>query len=228
MAQHAGNTLENNRRERGEAHAGMGGGKRLVRRVLALLALAAVLLAMALPAGCGGNGGRADGGAVREEGEASPDEKMEAYIKKMIGTGMPDAVMTDLDGRETALSSFLGKPVVLEFAKTTCPYCQAVQPVVEEAAVRRPDAVFVQAFPSNTPEEIRAYLAENGSGAPAGIVLAGPADGVRELFGNYPYVPVFLFIDAGGTIADVQFGVLDLDTMEQSLDLAMASGVGRD
>ena len=44
MAQHAGNTLENNRRERGEAHAGMGGGKRLVRRVLALLALAAVLL----------------------------------------------------------------------------------------------------------------------------------------------------------------------------------------
>ena len=223
MDQSTENAPEKTRGEYGEVR----GGKRLFRSAMAVLALAAALLMLMKLAGCGAND-RPDGAAEREEGDTSPEVLMEAYIRKMTGTGMPDAVMTDLDGRETALSSFLGKPVVLEFAKTTCPYCKAVQPVVEEAAARRPDAVFVQAFPSNTPEEIRAYLAENGSGAPEGIVLAGPADGVRELFGNYPYVPVFLFIDAGGTIADVQFGVLDLKTLEQSLDLAMASGVGRD
>lgn len=191
---------------------------------LALLAFGIFFAA----AGCGNGNADTKAALPPIDDERFPDDAMKDYARKMLGSKVPDFTLADLAGSKVSLSSFKGQPVVLEFAKTTCPYCRAVQPVAEEAAGMRPDVAFVQAFLSNTREEVAAYLAETGTGSTVIVVLTGDAGDepgeIRERFGHFPYVPLFLFIDGDGTIVDMRFGSFDLATMEQSLSLAFPSG----
>lgn len=193
--------------------------KTAVRGVTWLFAGMMAVLVMLL-AGCGGG---SDNGADDREAlkAAFPDEKMNAYAPRILGSQAPDFTLPDLAGREVAFSSFKGKPVVLEFAKTTCPYCVRVQPAVEEAAKRWPEVAFIQVFPSNTREEVETFLAETGAGTPQSVILiGGQATDLREAFGHYPYVPVFLFIDEEGTIVHLQFGSLEPEAFDDALAAA--------
>lgn len=181
--------------------------------------LVVLLLGTIVAAGCGnGSGGGAAALPESAFDELYPDEKMKEYARSILGSEAPDAALDDLAGQRVSLASFRGGPVVLEFARTTCPYCADVQPVVAEAAKRRPDVAFVQAFPGEAREDVQAFLAAAGAEAPESIVLVGgEAAGIREAFGRYPYVPVFLFIDGDGTIVHVLFGAFDLAAMEAAL-----------
>lgn len=183
--------------------------------------LLVLLLGMpVLLTGCG-KGTNSGSGPSFDLAEHFPEPRLYEYARKMLGTTVPDVALTDLAGERVSLASFRGKPVIVELARTTCRYCVLVQPVVDEMARKWPEVVFLQLFPDDTEEDIFAYLAATGMPSPASVILTGeqPND-IRASLSNYPFVPLFLFVDGDGTIVYLQGGAMDADTMETAITFA--------
>ncbi len=49
-----------------------------------------------------------------------------------MGSAAPDFTLPALDGKTYSLSSFKGKPVVLEFMATWCPHCRDEAPIINQ------------------------------------------------------------------------------------------------
>jgi peroxiredoxin len=60
------------------------------------------------------------------------EEKPARESHAQIGGTAPDFVLKDLSGRDTKLSTFRGKVVLLEFWATWCPPCKAAIPDMEK------------------------------------------------------------------------------------------------
>ncbi|NJD56472.1 MAG: TlpA family protein disulfide reductase [Nitrospirae bacterium] len=60
------------------------------------------------------------------------DGKSAVESSVQIGSAAPDFALKDIEGKDTALSSFRGKVVLLEFWATWCPPCKASIPEMLE------------------------------------------------------------------------------------------------
>jgi peroxiredoxin len=49
-------------------------------------------------------------------------------VEPLIGNSAPDFSLEDLNGKSVSLTSFRGKPVLLNFWATWCPYCRKERP----------------------------------------------------------------------------------------------------
>lgn len=98
------------RRERGRAKARR---SRQVRIFAWLAAAVAVVVAFAVVSG-------SSGGGVSVSGTAAPGEPA------------PDVRLTDFDGKEFTLADLEGKPLVVNFWATWCPFCVAEMPGFEK------------------------------------------------------------------------------------------------
>jgi peroxiredoxin len=59
------------------------------------------------------------------------------------GDRAPDFVLADVAGNMTSLASFRGKPLVLHFWATWCPYCRKVQPGLDALQTQFSDSELV-------------------------------------------------------------------------------------
>jgi peroxiredoxin len=62
---------------------------------------------------------------------ASPAVRANVPVGTAIGQAAPDFTLHDLQGNEVHLSDFLGKVVILDFWRSTCPACQEAMPHLE-------------------------------------------------------------------------------------------------
>lgn len=127
---------------------------------------------------------------------------------------MPQLALPAIDGTTVRLSSFEGRPTVVNLWATWCPPCQREMPVLQEAQASRPDVHFVFLNQGEGPRQVAAYLAK--SGLPLRNVLldtrgeAGSALGHRAL-------PTTLFFDATGKLIDTRLGELSEASLAERL-----------
>ncbi len=125
-------------------------------------------------------------------------------VRDEHSTVLADMTLRTLDGRPTALRSFVGKPVVLNLWATWCPPCRREMPVLSAAQAERENVHFVFANQNESAKAVREFLAAQPSAI--GNVLLDAGSLPREY--GAPGLPTTLFFDRSGRLQRVHMGEL--------------------
>lgn len=150
-----------------------------------------------------------DRGTV-EPGRLQQDEKIE----------VPDFTFTDADGHVVNFDDFKGKPVVINFWGTWCPWCLVeMEDFNKLAGEYGEDVNFLFLDVANgadeTVEKVQSYLADNGY------------DNITSYFdsmGNGCYMfgissfPTTVYVDSEGYLYDAAIGLTNYDAVKLIVD----------
>ena len=139
------------------------------------------------------------------------------------GDPAPDFSLTDLQGRLMQLAGLRGAPVLLNFFKSDCSWCQVELPKLAEVYRRYPDlgVHIVGVAVGEAREQIEQFAREKELDFP--IVV----DGSGETGNAYALerVPTLVLIDASGIVARVYRGSAEqLAAITEQAMLAVARG----
>ena len=115
----------------------------------------------------------------------------------LIGKAAPDFTLKDLSGKAVSFSQFKGKPVVIEFWATWCPYCRDVLPGVEKIYKEyAPRGVEVVAISIDTKQgTVAPFLKKNGYTMP---VLMDDGKTLKRF--STRIIPTVFLIDRTGVV----------------------------
>ncbi len=115
-----------------------------------------------------------------------------------VGGKAPHFVLPDAGGELVSLKDFRGKPLVVHFWATWCPYCKKVQPGLQALADKYASQGLVLigiSFREDEGTEPQTVLEQRGHS----FTTLVEGDEVAEMYGVRG-TPTTLFIDAGGTV----------------------------
>lgn len=129
-----------------------------------------------------------------------------------------DLVFTDAEGNEARVSDFRGKPVVINFWATWCPYCLAEMPFFNLMADEYADRVqFMMVDLADgyreTVEKAADYIESFGYTFPVFYDL----NGASAAF-TYMGIPVTLLVDSEGRLSRGFIGMADEATLRELLE----------
>lgn len=119
-----------------------------------------------------------------------------------------------------SLSSFKGKPVVLNFAASWCPPCELEAPVLAKVHEKYKDRVaFLGLAVKDKEEDQKAFAQKHGLTFPIGLDLDGEISYVYIKAGKIPVgaIPTTFFIDKEGIIRNFFVGPLTEQTFDQKV-----------
>jgi len=155
-----------------------------------------VLLLTMIIAGCGAS----------EKNEAIPTVGLE------IGDRAPDFSLQTSNGKTLKLSDLRGKPVVLNFWATWCPYCVKEMPDLNQTVTKNPGVQVLTINVKESPMVARSFLARQGWGdLPIGFDEDGKVANLYQVTG----LPTSYGIDAEGVIRLEQTGALTASQFDQ-------------
>lgn len=123
----------------------------------------------------------------------------------------------DLQGEQVALSTFIGRPMVLNFWASWCAPCVREMPMLEAAHHRHPDLVIVGLAIDTRANVIRFLQKVTVSY----VVVLGGTQGIplmRELGDVSGGLPFSVFFDRAGQVRDSVLGELQETVLGQRLD----------
>jgi len=122
------------------------------------------------------------------------------------GSPAPDFQLQSLDGQLVTLSSFGGKPVMLNFWATRCPPCRIempfIQEVFEDEEWREQGLVILAVNLGESSSSVEKFMWDNGLSFT--VLLDSELD-VASMY-NAAYIPVTYFIDKSGIMKDRKIG----------------------
>ncbi len=133
----------------------------------------------------------------------------------LVGRAAPEFALLPIDGGDpVTLASLRGRPAVINFWATWCVPCFQEHPLLVGAARSLgARARFVGVIYEDSEEQVRAFLARQGSAYPS---LVDPGSRTAIAFGVFG-VPETYFLDADGKIAAKHVGPLDGASLEAKL-----------
>jgi len=132
----------------------------------------------------------------------------------------PDFEVIDKEGNPVKLSSFFGKPIVLNFWASWCGPCQSEMPDFNEKyAELGGDVHFVMVNMTDggreTIETASAFIEKNGYDFP---VLFDTKSEAAMTYGAYS-LPTSFFINAEGHVIAQAVGAIDIATLQKGIDM---------
>ena len=138
--------------------------------------------------------------------------------KKKVPDTLPDITLADRDGKPTKLSSFGGRPLMVNFWATWCAPCRREIPLLNKISIeRKPQNVVIVGIAVDFRDDVLKYVAETPLQYP---LLIGEEDGLAaaEAFGMGMAFPFSVFVDSQNRILTVKIGELHEDEANFAFD----------
>jgi thiol-disulfide isomerase/thioredoxin len=143
---------------------------------------------------------------VATPGVATPD--VTAHAPRPVPAMLPQLELPDLAGNNRSLSSFGGRPLIINFWATWCAPCRREIPLLRELRQRyRSDRLEIVGIAVDFSAAVQEYLRHTSIDYP---LLVGEQQGLAaaEQFGLEPVLPFSVFADTQGRIVAVKIGEL--------------------
>ena len=136
----------------------------------------------------------------------------------MVGRTAPSFTLLDVaTGEAVSLTSFLGRPVVINFWATWCVPCVQEHATLVSTARSLGSAVqFIGVVYDDSPGQVRDFLDKHGNPFPA----VWDDDGRTAIAYGVYGVPETFFVDRSGTIAAKYTGALTSEALSQHVRVA--------
>ncbi len=134
--------------------------------------------------------------------------------KATLGQPAPDMAFEQMDGALVALSTFAGKPAVVNLWASWCPPCRREMPLLAKTAAARTDVTFLFVNQGESAETIRAYLV--GENLALDHVMLDPAMRLPRYY-SAPGMPTTLFLRADGTLASLHMGEISKEALDTNI-----------
>ncbi len=142
----------------------------------------------------------------------------EATPKKTVPDKLPDITLADRDGKATKLSSFGGRPLMVNFWATWCAPCRREIPLLNKIRTeRRTQNAEIVGIAVDFREDVLKFAAKVPLNYP---LLIGEEDGLAaaEAFGMGMAFPFSVFVDSQNRILTVKIGELHEDEANFAFD----------
>jgi thiol-disulfide isomerase/thioredoxin len=129
---------------------------------------------------------------------------------QVVGTALPNATLSDLDGRPLSLGSFAGRPMLVNLWATWCGPCRRELPALERLSIaERGKLVIVAIDQREDPALVRAFVKRFG------VTFAVAIDDDQALGTRLHLIglPSSIFVDSSGTIRDAVDGEMTYGEM---------------
>lgn len=127
---------------------------------------------------------------------------------------LPALQLKALDGQPIDLSSYRGRPVVLNLWASWCPPCRREMPAFEQAQRAFPDVAFVMANQGESAQQALAFL--QAEGLSLKDVLLDPASQAMQTL-RARGLPTTFFFDAQGRLVHAHMGELTMATLSNTI-----------
>lgn len=144
-----------------------------------------------------------------QQPQATTDDSRPRSAVAVLDKAVEDFTLTTLDGETIQMSQYAGRPVFINFWGTWCPPCVEELPVLEAFAREQAElpggAVVIASNNTETPEQIRAYFAENNLDVPHILFVQDSESLLYRWFGVFQ-MPTTYVIDRQQHIRLVKYG----------------------
>ena len=152
----------------------------------------------------------------------------------LVGKPAPDFVLQDLSGKAVALSSFKGKPLLINFWATWCGPCKIETPWLIELQNEYASKGFEIVGISTEGDDLQPgdkegiarqktaiarFVKEEHMQYP--VLING--DSLASVYGGLDAMPTSIYVNAEGKVVAVQLGITSKDDMEENIKKTLGS-----
>ena len=148
----------------------------------------------------------------------APAAAAESPAKRSVPDTLPDVTLGDREGKPTKLSSFGGRPLMVNFWATWCAPCRREIPLLNKIrAERKPQNGEIVGIAVDFRDDVLKFVAKVPMNYP---LLIGEEDGLAaaEAFGMGMAFPFSVFVDGQNRILTIKVGELHEDEANFAFD----------
>jgi thiol-disulfide isomerase/thioredoxin len=160
-------------------------------------------------------------------GESNAEPPAAASTRKPVPETLPDITLADKDGKPTALASFGGRPLMVNFWATWCAPCRREIPLLNKLrAERKAQNAEIVGIAVDFRDDVLKFVQKVPLEYP---LLIGEEDGLEaaEAFGMGMAFPFSVFVDHENRILTVKIGELHEDEANFAFDRLQDVATGK-